>query len=141
MSGGEILGKSLVNALRKVSKATLYNSYGPTEASIAVTSTPVFDEEITLGKPFDGCSVKIKNENFINLPNGYIGEIVLSGICLSSGYTKDYHPSGFVKINGTNYYKTGDFGYIDHQDNLVFVGRKEKKIKKNGIRITLKQVD
>ncbi|MDD4469213.1 MAG: AMP-binding protein [Acholeplasmataceae bacterium] len=141
VSGGEILGKSLVNALRKVSNATVYNSYGPTEASIAVTSTPVFDEEITLGKPFDGCSVEIKNENFINLPNGYIGEIVLSGICLSSGYTKDYQPSGFMTINGTNYYKTGDFGYIDHQDNLVFVGRKDKQIKKNGIRIDIEQVD
>ncbi|MCK9493670.1 MAG: SDR family oxidoreductase, partial [Acholeplasmataceae bacterium] len=114
---------------------------GPTEASIAVTSSKVIGEEITLGKPFEGCSVEIKNENFINLPNGYIGEIVLSGICLSPGYTKDYQPSGFVRIKGTNYYKTGDFGYIDHQDNLIFVGRKDKQIKKNGIRIDIEQID
>lgn len=141
VSGGEILGKSLLHDLRKVSNATIYNSYGPTEASIAVTSYKVIGEEITLGKTFDGCIVEIKNEHFLTLPNSYIGEIVLSGICLSSGYTKDYQQSGFVTINGTNYYKTGDFGYIDHQDNLIFIGRKDKQIKKNGVRIDIEQVD
>ena len=141
VSGGEILGTSLLNDLRKVSHATIYNSYGPTEASIAVTSYKVIGEEITLGKPFNGCTVEIKNESFLTLPNGYIGEIVLSGICLSSGYTKDNQKSGFITIKGTNYYKTGDFGYIDYQDNLVFIGRKDKQIKKNGIRIDIEQID
>ena len=141
ISGGEVLGKSIVHKIEQLSRAKLYNSYGPTETTIAVTYALVGEDEITLGKPFDGCSISIKNDQFLDVPEGYIGEIVIEGICLSAGYTKDYADSGFISVKEKNYYKTGDYGYIDECGNLNFVGRRDNQIKKHGVRIELAQID
>lgn len=141
ISGGELLGRTLVNKIKAITKAKIYNSYGPTETTIAVTYALVTEDEITLGKPFSGCQITINNAQFLALPNGYIGEIVIEGTCLAAGYTQDYADSGFKKDKGRNYYKTGDYGYINDAGNLVFVGRKDYQIKKNGVRIELEQID
>lgn len=138
--GGEVLGQNLVAAIREISNAKIYNSYGPTETTIAVTSKLIINHEMTLGKPFHGCDITIMNENHQPLPKLYAGEIWISGICLSAGYT-DANQGGFITIGSKRYYMTGDYGYIDQNNELHFLGRKDRQIKKNGVRIELDRID
>ena len=47
----------------------------------------------------------------------------------------------FIKINGINYYKSGDYGTIDSEGEFVIHGRLDNQIKLNGLRIELGEVE
>lgn len=137
--GGEVLDETLVNNIKSNYNLKLYNSYGPTEASIAVTTKLIDTNIVTLGKPLKGVNIAIVNENNIILPNAYVGNIAISGLALSLGYLDE---SKFItKIQNKDFYLTNDLGYINENDEVVLVGRIDNQIKRSGIRIELDLID
>lgn len=138
--GGEILSKSLVNEINEKLKVKIFNSYGPTEASIAVTTKQVEEQSITLGKPLKNVEIGILNKKNQPLPIGYIGNISIGGIALMLGYVNE-NQNPFVKLNGQKYYLTNDLGYIDENGELNYLGRLDCQVKRNGVRIELALID
>ena len=113
--------------------------YGAAEIG-TVTSFNVNKEKRYLksvGKIYDKrIKIKILSENNKILPVGKIGEI----ICKTPGKFKGYLSSKnqlrpYVDNYFDDYFKTGDFGFLNKKEYLFFVGRKKNIIRRNGITI------
>ena len=65
--------------------------YGPTENSVITTAYSVprtfnRDNSLPIGKPVWGTDLQVRNSNGFIQPNGFIGELCISGLGLAQGY-------------------------------------------------------
>lgn len=147
---GEALHSNQAQAMQKCAiNACIYNMYGPTEATVAV-SYYKYDKNVDIkgivpiGYALDGTYLALINDkNEIVLDKG---EIVIKGKQLSSGYYKNdlKNKQSFVYINGERYYKTGDIGSYLTKNNksiLIYHGRFDDEIKINGFRVSMLEID
>lgn len=119
------------------------NLYGPTETNVC-TSFKVdlsqFDYDVfPIGTPCIYVSMILMDEagNEIKV-NNVTAELLIAGQSLFNEYWKDplkTEASIFTDNSGKKYYKTGDLVYKKNDNNFVYVGRKDRMIKKNGFRI------
>lgn len=150
---GEVLPNSCVKKLHeRFRNLRVVNTYGPTEATVAVTSLDV-DEELNerlqplpVGYPKEDCRVIILSPDGKEAPEGVRGEIVIVGQSVSPGYYRNIEMtmkvfSGML-IDGmeTRCYRTGDEGYIK-DGMLYFCGRIDFQVKLNGYRIELEDIE
>ncbi len=88
--------------------------YGMTETSTAATiSTPEAYKIGTVGRPFNGCEVKIADD----------GEVLISGPNIFQGYYKNDEATHETIVDG--WLHTGDLGEIDSDGYLSITGRKK----------------
>lgn len=111
--------------------ARLLNGWGMTETCPPNTVTPLNSDNIaSVGKPSPHCEIEIFDEDSREVPVGEIGEIVIRGEMIMSGYYKDPQATAEVLRNGWLY--TGDLGRFDKEGFLYIVGRKKEMIKVGG---------
>ena len=155
-TGGELLkiSATIKAFFSELPDSTFLNIYGPTEATVCVTTLKLSgDPEYwpaipTIGSPMAGSSVFILDENLQSLENGNEGELCISGICLANGYLNQEeltsekfmdwnHPTlGKMKI-----YRTGDLGKYLENGEIEFHGRKDGQIKIRGNRVELGEIE
>lgn len=146
---GEVLTHSCAERLRqRFPDARVFNTYGPTECTVAITSVQVTDAVLTKHDPLP--IGYIKGENLVTLlDDGKLvtddlqqGEIVISGPCVSKGYLNDSERTEltFSVEGGVRSYKTGDCGYFSN-GLLFYSGRKDNQIKIHGFRVELEEID
>ena len=100
-------------------------------ASVCCTNTNTDYKRGTIGKVLDGITVQIWDDDHHQLPDGEIGEIVISGPTIMQGYyTKDGPEDlGLYKDeNGTKWVLSGDLGFRDEEGYFHFSGRKKRVI-------------
>ena len=126
ISGGAPLGARLGHFYRGVG-LTIYEGYGLTETSAAITVNRVGDVKVgSVGKLLPGNAMRI----------GEDGELLVSGGVVFSGYWHNEDEtaaafSGASEATGgvTNgWFHTGDLGAIDDEGFLTIVGRKKEII-------------
>ncbi|MBV1852788.1 non-ribosomal peptide synthetase [Catellatospora tritici] len=150
--GGEEMNRQLAHRLMALLPAvSLTNGYGPTEASIGMVFHRVNPDEtgaVPLGRPIDNCYAVVVDEALRPLPRGAVGEIVIGGACLGSGYLGDPERTGqvfvanpFPEIPGDRLYRTGDLGRYDERGLLHFHGRRDFQVKIGGVRIELGEIE
>jgi amino acid adenylation domain-containing protein len=145
--GGEALSAADVRALWSHAPAIrVFNRYGPTETTIAVTHvelTPEMleDDVVTIGRPHPGVTFELVGERgqVVDGP-GQIGELYVGGRQLMTGYWGDpaltltaMHDNG----RGEVMYRTGDLAYRQESGNYVYVDRADRVVKRSGVRISL----
>ncbi len=111
-------------------------TYGLTEATSQVaTSTPeqTRAKPGSLGKPLQGTSVDIVDESGKSLPNGEVGEIVVSGKTVMNGYLDYEKPVRSIH--------TGDIGYLDSDGDLWVLTRRTDLIVSGGENIYPEEVE
>ncbi|MCP4156763.1 MAG: amino acid adenylation domain-containing protein, partial [bacterium] len=85
--GGEIFPEPLLEKLRAVTEAVIYNLYGPTETTVWSTVKDVTgDKALNIGKPIANTTVYILDQNDLLLPEGEIGELCIGGMGVARGY-------------------------------------------------------
>ncbi len=122
--------------------AEFYNLYGPTEATgmscFWHASRELCDgERIPIGRPFDNTDILLHD-----------GEIYIRGTCVTLGYynAPELTNTAFVQ-NPTHasytdiVYKTGDMGKINEYGELVFLGRRDCRVKRMGRFIELAEIE
>lgn len=150
---GEILSVNLANEMRKrFPNVRIVNSYGPTEATVAVTGVDVDEEMLAdekalpIGYTMDGCIIRVVDDSGKIVEDGEKGEIVILGKSVSKGYFNNPEMTNKVFFDETiggevwRGYNTGDMGYM-HDGLLYFCGRKDFQIKLNGFRIELEDIE
>lgn len=120
---------------------------GATEASIwsnmfEVTEVDPSWDAVPYGKALSNQEFRIV-ENGVDVPLGKRGELWIGGDGLAKGYVSmpEQTTVSFVTENGRRWYRTGDYGYLKPDGNIIFCGRKDSQVKLNGFRIELGEID
>jgi D-alanine--poly(phosphoribitol) ligase subunit 1 len=146
---GETLPRRLAQVLlERFPEASVWNTYGPTECTVAVTSVRVTRElldrvdEIPLGYAMPGAEVFPGDEYRRPVPAGFRGEILIVGPSVSPGYLArpELTNERFFDGESGRGYATGDLGILK-DGMLFFSGRIDQQFKVNGFRIELGDVE
>ena len=130
--------------LERFPNAQVWNTYGPTEATVATTSVAISSDllrrypALPVGRPMKGTEVFVVDETGGSVPEGETGEIIIAGPNVGLGYLNrpDLTSGVFFEHRGGRAYRTGDRGRV--RDNLLFFeGRVDDQVKLNGYRIEL----
>jgi len=149
--GGEVLSTSLYLELQKVLPCELYNAYGSTEVSVAITHHIVGHclqyDSIPIGRAIDNVEILILDDKLQLVPTGSIGMLYVGGLCLAQGYwrNKSLTDEKFISYSDNNgnkkiLYNTGDLVFKLSDDNIIYVGRNDQQIKIKGCRIELQEI-
>jgi D-alanine--poly(phosphoribitol) ligase subunit 1 len=146
---GEALSPAMVGQLLdRFPSASVWNMYGPTEATVVTTSVRLDRSmlqrysSVPIGFPKRGTRVDVLDDQNRRVPPGARGEIVIAGPNVSPGYLNrpDATERAFFLLDGVHAYRTGDAGHVE--DGLVFFdGRLDNQIKLHGYRIELGDVE
>jgi len=146
--GGEACSVADLRALWAAApEMRIFNRYGPTETTIAVSHlelTPELTAEgtVPLGYPHPGVTFHLIDEQggAVSEP-GRVGELYIGGSQLMKGYWGAPELTSAVMrddvVAGETVYRTGDLVYRDEQGAYVYVDRADRVIKRSGVRISL----
>ena len=127
--------------LEKVFGCPVIESYGMTEATHQMASNPLpplMRKPGSVGRAA-GPEVAIMGPDGSLLPDGGVGEIVIRGENVTSGYVNNPKANGEAFIGG--WFRTGDQGTIDAEGYLSLTGRLKEIINRGGEKIAPREVD
>ncbi|KAI1176089.1 putative nonribosomal peptide synthase [Nemania sp. FL0916] len=133
--GGEASNISLIRPWITPTRH-VYNSYGPSEATVAVTVARMNPhEEPILGHVIPGVKLVLVDEE---MNEAEVGEIMIAGPCLATGYINNPELTAkkFIQWNGQRYYRTGDRARRTER-GLEWAGRVDRLVKNRGFLINL----
>ena len=112
------------------------NGYGLTECSPAVTVNRLYDYKMgSVGKPFACNEIRIVDPDEFG-----VGEIQVRGTNVMKGYYKE--PEATAEVFDGDWFKTGDFGRIDEDGFLFYVGREKNLIvTSNGKNVSPEEIE
>jgi acyl-CoA synthetase (AMP-forming)/AMP-acid ligase II len=135
--------------------ADVYNGYGPTEASIAVTIWK-YDgrhgyRKPPIGGPITNVHFLVVGPDGRPVSIGETGELWIGGMAVSPGYVnQERFPElwrKFVAVRLTpsgeqmRFFRTGDLVTVLDRDVLEFVGRVDNQVKVRGTRLELEEIE
>jgi hybrid polyketide synthase/nonribosomal peptide synthetase ACE1 len=163
-AGGEHLHRGVIDqfadlAREQVLSVRLFNAYGPTEVTVAVTrgevkhNNPELEYPVPVGSVLPNYRVAVVDERVHAAPVGVVGEVCVGGPGVARGYlaspgvTQDsfipganIHPS--LAETGT-WYRTGDLGVLRENGAVHIVGRiaGDNQVKLRGFRVEPQEVE
>lgn len=161
--GGE---KMMESHIERWADRCVINAYGPTEATIVVTSSMKVDGQgkrldvdgSSIGTAMSGRTWIVDPHNHHRLlPVGAIGELVLEGCNVARGYHNNEEKTKQVFIRDPEWtkhdglkdilerrermYLSGDLVYYSPDGTIQFISRKDTQIKLNGVRIEVEEIE
>lgn len=151
--GSERLPISHYQAWRKaLPDAIFYQLYGPTEATgmscVWRADRELLEHEcIPIGAPMDNTGLLLMDDDGREIEpalgaESAVGEMYLRGTCLTLGYDNAPEQTAHAFVQNPSHndypetvYRTGDLAYFNARGELVFVGRRDRQIKRMGHRI------
>jgi amino acid adenylation domain-containing protein len=151
-TGGEVLSPQLQERFFSRFTSNLYNGYGPTEATVAVTYWTCQRGDhrrvIPIGRPIANTQIYILDRYLNPVPIGVPGELYIGGVGLARGYlqrpeltAEKFVPHPFCDEPGTRLYKTGDLARYLDDGNIEFLGRLDHQVKIRGFRMELGEME
>lgn len=143
MVGGEPFPETLLENLKRISKANIYNMYGPTETAVWSSIKDMTKElKINIGRPIANTKFYILDKTLNICPIGMIGDLYIGGEGLARGYF------GNEKLTAEKFiqnpyeeneliYNTGDLARWMGNGEVCHMGRSDFQVKIRGYRIEL----
>lgn len=149
--GGEDLSNRVAEAIsqRFNHAVRITNEYGPSEATVGCI---VYDWKqntggysVPIGLPIKGMSAYILDDTGQPQFEGVSGELFVSGKSLAEGYWNNQAQTESVFLanpwnSKERMYRTGDLVRVENEQ-LVYLGRIDTQIKRNGYRIELLEIE
>lgn len=147
ITGGEQLKQEILDAWG--SNGVIYNAYGPTEATIGVTTysrVPQKGRPSNIGRQFVNVGTYVlKPGTEMPVLRGGVGELCVSGNLVGKGYLgrDDLTSERFPTLRQFNerVYRTGDLVRILHDGCFDFLGRADDQVKLRGQRLELGEIN
>ncbi|MCB2354692.1 non-ribosomal peptide synthetase [Clostridium estertheticum] len=146
MIGGEALPRKLVETVKELTDAKIYNMYGPTETTVwSAIKDLTQNKEVSLGRPIANTQIYIVDKNNSIQPIGVVGELCIAGDGLARGYNKsELTEEKFIQNPfevGKMMYRTGDLARWLSDGELEFLGRLDYQVKIRGFRIEIGEIE
>ncbi|MET7331149.1 amino acid adenylation domain-containing protein [Nonomuraea sp. NPDC005650] len=150
--GGEAAPRDWAEELAASGRCRVVNHYGPTEATVGVTTYAVegaggTTTTLPIGRPLPGARAYVLDERLEPVPIGVAGELYLGGDRLARGYldrpaltAERFLPDPYGPP-GARMYRTGDQARHLPDGNLEFLGRRDLQVKIRGYRVELAEVE
>jgi len=141
LSGADKCPDALRNGFTEKHGKTLYEAYGTTETSPAISGNYKGQSKPgSVGRPFSGIQVRIEHyETGEDCAPGETGRILVKGPNVMKGYFDDFEQTAMHMRHG--WYDTGDMGYMDEDGYLWHVGRFKRFVKIGGEMVSLVRVE
>ncbi|HHD73203.1 MAG TPA: long-chain fatty acid--CoA ligase, partial [Epsilonproteobacteria bacterium] len=141
ISGAAALQEHTLMAMEKKFKnVALLEGYGLSEAAPAVCVNPLNKPKArSVGPALPGYTVKVVDENLVELPRGEVGDIITRGDNIMQCYLNKPEATAETIING--WLLTGDMGSMDEEGYLYIADRKKDLIISKGINIYPKELE
>ncbi|PNP44468.1 hypothetical protein THARTR1_11039 [Trichoderma harzianum] len=143
----DIGGEPMTELCRDVwaSKATLFNIYGPTEATVDVLGRQCFpDTDISnIGRPLENVFVYVLDDKLEQVGIGEEGQLAIGGHQLARGYLKP-PPGAAAFVDTKDYgriYLTGDCARFESDGSIVCLGRMDTMVNLRGLRVELGAIE
>lgn len=147
ITGGESLKQEIIDLWGP--HHTIYNGYGPTEATIGVTMNPHIGPDAkpsNIGPPFDNVGAFVFTPDTDEpVMRGAVGELCVSGKLVGKGYlnrpdlTEKMFP--YLERHNERVYRTGDLVRLLADGSISFIGRKDTQAKLRGQRLEIDEID
>lgn len=143
---GEPFSQQLANTLTGYTKegTIINNLYGTTEAAVGLAGVNVRGRKVTMGLPFANTQVFAQDPDGNRLPDGESGELCVKGLRVAIGYKNRPELTDekfYTDTDGIKVYRTGDFGFINRDGEIEFLGRNDRMVKLGGVRFELPEVE
>jgi acyl-CoA synthetase (AMP-forming)/AMP-acid ligase II len=126
----------------------LIQIYGQSECPVTLTILPANEHRLdnphperltSAGRPWTGVEVRIEDEAGKEVPDGTVGEVVLRGPHMMSGYWKRPELSAETVKDG--WLHTKDMGMRDAAGMIYLLGRKDEMIISGGYNIAPREIE
>jgi amino acid adenylation domain-containing protein len=144
-ASGEALHPECVERFFARLEAELWNQYGPTEASIEVTSHRCLPSarktRVSIGRAIEGVRLYVLDDALMPAPIGCAGELYIAGIAVARGYDRrgDWTAERFVPDPyggaGARMYRTGDRCRVLDDGGIEYLERIDDQVKIRGQRV------
>jgi fatty-acyl-CoA synthase len=137
--GGSNSDPPLLRQLKEVfPRSTVMNLYGLSESSGGVVMSPWdsdFERTVrSIGKPFPGMEVKVRDADGRELPPGETGELHFRGECVAEGYFRMPEET-VAAFDEEGWLASGDMGYLDEDGYIILMGRKKEMYIQGGFNV------
>ena len=140
-SSSAALPERVMQGLEELFQVPVIEAYGMTEAAHQMASNPLPPGRRKVGSVglAAGPEVAVMDEHGNLLSFGEVGEIVIRGANVTTGYIIN---ARFTKENFEGgWFRTGDQGYIDADGYLFITGRLKEMINRGGEKISPREVE
>jgi amino acid adenylation domain-containing protein len=147
---GEVLPRTLVDALYDRGVLNVWNLYGPSEDTTYSTALRVARSDRrspSIGRPLPGTTAYVLGGDMGRIAKCGRGELYLAGAGLARGYVNQpaksadrFVPDPFA-ADGTRVYRTGDWARYRADETLEFLGRRDGQVKVRGYRIEPAEIE
>jgi len=143
--GADTLHESTITEWERRTGAKIMEGYGMTETTAVSHSSPFHRPKAgSFGVPIPNVKAGIvEHEGTQFLPPGEIGELILSGPNIMTGYWKREEESrdALIDMDGEKWLRTGDIVSMDEEGYFHFFDRKRDLIKYKGYSVFARHVE
>jgi amino acid adenylation domain-containing protein len=126
-----------------------YNLYGPTETNVCTFHKlprelpPGADYALPIGRKCSGDETRIVDSDGRNVAPSDEGELVVAGGSVMLGYWNlpERSSEAFLEHGGVRWYRTGDVVKENPEGELIFLGRRDRMVKRRGFRVELGEIE
>ena len=146
---GEVFPAAHLRRLRELLPGVrLFNLYGPTETNVCtffeIPERIPEDrtEPYPIGRACSHARSRVIGPDGTEVAPGAEGELCIAGAGVMSGYWNmaERTEAAFLQSDGLDWYRTGDV-VREEDGELVFLGRRDRMVKRRGYRIELGEVE
>jgi acyl-CoA synthetase (AMP-forming)/AMP-acid ligase II len=143
-------------AIKVMPSVRFINAFGQTETASTIAALGPEDHVIdgteeerekklkrltsSIGRPLSDVEVKTVDEDGKKLPPGQVGEILVRGPRVMTGYWGDEQKTAQV-ITPNGWLRTGDMGWVDEEGYIYLAGRGDDMIIRGGENISPEEVE
>ena len=143
--GGAAMPAAIAQKLLELTGLRYMEGYGLSETIATTHSNPVQRlKQQCLGIPIFGVDSRVIDpETLQAMPPNQSGEIIMHGPQIFQGYWQDEQKTrdAFIEIDGKQFFRSGDLGYIDDEGFFFFTDRLKRMINASGYKVWPAEVE
>jgi len=141
VSGGAPLPVEVLHRFEGRYGIPIYEGYGPTECSPALTVNPPSGKRKvgSVGLPLPGVEIRVVDEGGRPVGTGEVGEVTAKGPNVMLGYLN--RPAETAAVLRDGWFYTGDLGRLDEEGYLTIVDRKKDMLIVGGLNVYPREVE